>query len=195
MTKSQKERYLFLKAHKICVWCGQESAAPNSVLCINCRDKKRFYDKYIYDKTEKRRTYERNYRRKIHDERIKHGLCSSCGKEKPDNYAYQMCPACRAKFRKYSEKYRRKNGILSLQERKYIGICRYCDNPVAEGRSYCEKHLEQARKGAQIATEKRLASLAWKNKKEELFAWTFLRRCFDGFEAQDTITQPSHGIS
>jgi hypothetical protein len=39
-----------------------------------------------------------------------------------------------------------------------------------------------------------LASLAWKNKKEELFAWTFLRRCFDGFEAQDTITQPSHGV-
>ena len=73
-----------------------------------------------------------------------------------------------------------KNGVLSLQEREYIGVCRYCDNPVVEGRSFCEKHLEQARKSAQIATKKRLASLEWKNKKEELFAWTFLRRYDNG---------------
>ncbi len=83
---------------------------------------------------------------------------------------------------------------MGRQERDYIGLCRQCNKPAVEGRCYCEEHLEKARKSAQIATEKRLASLAWKNKKEELFAWTFLRRRSNGLEAQDTTTQSSYGV-
>lgn len=193
-TESQKERYLFLKAHKICVSCGQENAAPHSILCIDCREQRRYYYNHVYDKS-KRREKDRVNKRKQRDERIKNGLCPSCGNEKPDGYTYQLCPSCRARYREYDQKRRRKNGALGQQERDYIGLCRQCNKPAVEGRCYCEEHLEKARKSARIATEHRLASLAWKNKKEELFAWTFLRRCSNGLETQNTTTQPSYGVS
>ena len=84
---------------------------------------------------------------------------------------------------------------MGRQERDYIGLCRQCNKPAVEGRCYCEEHLEKARESARIATEHRLASLAWRKRKEELYAWTFLRRCSDGLETQNTTTQSSHGVS
>lgn len=133
--------YDFYKRNKICVYCGQENAAPNRVSCINCLEKqreaqRRLREKETPEKREKRLEYSREYNRKKREERKNTGKCIHCDKKviKPGT---SFCLEHYIKNKKNNDK--RKQPI-ERNERKSYGKCYVCNEPIgAKCNSMCDK--------------------------------------------------------
>ena len=79
--------------------------------------------------------------KRLHDERIRWGLCIRCGKQLTDEKTLQ-CKACLAMQAERREKDRDK--ILEIQRRRAAehrakGLCLYCNSP-AVTKTRCEYH-------------------------------------------------------
>lgn len=79
----------------------------------------------------------REWSRNNHQKRIELGICTRCGKRKPDN-GYKTCGLCRDKDRKRKEK----NNKPDRRERYKNGLCYFCDNPIKDGYKVCERHYQ-----------------------------------------------------
>ena len=84
--KYNKERYNWLKEHKICVNCGQQEAFGRYVRCPDCLEKQRLsHEKYNHSEKGIAKNKEHNEKDKVirrtrYHERKENGLCISCGK-------------------------------------------------------------------------------------------------------------------
>ena len=106
--------------------------------CLECKEKAyeavmKNRNKDDYNKTH------REWARKEHQKRIENGICTRCGKRKPD-FGYKTCGICRAKdtetrrIRNYKSEKR--------SDRIKRGLCYFCDNPVEEGFKVCKEHRQ-----------------------------------------------------
>ena len=69
MTNAEKahERYVWLKAHGVCVSCGQADAEPGTVRCRKCLDvRNRLSMKWKAEHRERYNAYQREYQRRYH---------------------------------------------------------------------------------------------------------------------------------
>lgn len=125
----RKEYYHTYKNLGICTSCGKNKAEEGKVQCFECAEKDanrtRTYDK--------KRKSEYNKRKKELCDAF--GVCTTCMKR--DKYKGKQCIECYTK-RKEKEKAK---GTIPKQERMDKDICLMCNEPVVEGKYYCEKHL------------------------------------------------------
>lgn len=82
---------------------------------------------------------QRNYTRRIKEERKSKGLCIECGKASAFN-SYVRCEACLIKTRKA--------GQACRAAKLAAGLCEKCCKPRASGRSRCEDCLKEQREFA-----------------------------------------------
>lgn len=112
--------------------------------CENCK-----FDDCINDKVpisraemtperlEKRRAYDREYRRKrIKDAKAK-GMCTNCFK-RPQMSGILRCYECSIKFKRYRQKYSAKHN--KREQRQEDGLCTICGGKRFGYKKVCEKH-------------------------------------------------------
>ena len=95
------QRYYYLKAHHICVRCGQRQAFHKSVSCEICKEKQEVWN-------EENRQAMNEKRKALYDKRVAEGLCVRCGKEYAMN-GLRTCEKCRTKSNKERLKLYHKN--------------------------------------------------------------------------------------
>lgn len=132
MTKS-KERYVWYKAHGICVSCGQDDAAVGYVRCFGCLEKERNYSRQYRQSDEHRETKKQRDLRRI-EERKSKGQCIACNR-----MAVQGKIRCQFHLAKDAGRHKH-------VEWKPPGECLYCTDPRVEGKKLCQKHLTIAQK-------------------------------------------------
>lgn len=126
------EEYHFFKNLGICTYCHKRSAEPNKVLCLECADKGREYDR------NKRERHKEEYKKKDKEkyERLKEqGICTYCKHEKAMD-GKTKCKKCLAKIR-----YKRnlKKNDIDRSERISFGLCYICGkNKLMKGKGVCE---------------------------------------------------------
>lgn len=128
----------FYKKNGLCPRCGKNKLFGDEKECLECKEKAyeavmKNRNKDDYNKTH------REWARKEHQKRIENGICTRCGKRKPD-FGYKTCGICRAKdtetrrIRNYKSEKR--------SDRIKRGLCYFCDNPVEEGFKVCKEHRQ-----------------------------------------------------
>lgn len=144
------DRYNFLKAHGICVQCGQRDAFQGYVRCPECIEKSTVASAKCWEDEGKRKKYnerEKQRRKERYEQRKKEGLCIACGKQ-VKNGVY--CDWCKNK-RNARRRTGRSQGEL-FRNRIAAGVCMYCGAEAVNGYKLCEKHLEIARASANKAS-------------------------------------------
>ena len=151
MSNMSKELYYWYKEHGRCPRCGGEPV-NGMVHCIDCLDKLREQaEKYQKGWSEEKRKHhneqQREYCKRVREERKAAGLCVVCGKRK----AYQtlMCGLCRNKHNKRRREKHRDDGGMTYEERIDPQRCYICGAPAVQGKRTCEKCLERERKIAE----------------------------------------------
>lgn len=124
--KYQKERYETLKKKGICVKCGFEEAEPNSIYCLDCREKERKRSrKYAKKNKEKMKEKQKEDHKKRYYERKAKGICTKCGKRKVYEKSTIYCMECYLKDKKRYKSQSRTPGI-AMSERPGYGLCYKC---------------------------------------------------------------------
>lgn len=113
-----RERYADLKAHGICVECGQRDAFHGHVYCPECIEKQN-ESNAKYRASEKGKTTEAKYADKAKEskrakywERVSQGVCVDCGKalsKESARYCTEHLAYHRRYFREQNRKRRMKN--------------------------------------------------------------------------------------
>lgn len=88
-SEESKQRYYYLKEHRICVRCGQRDAFHNSVSCEICKEKQEI-------RNEKSRESLSKSRKALYAKRVSEGMCVRCGKESA-TVGFKTCEKCRTK--------------------------------------------------------------------------------------------------
>lgn len=126
-------------------YCG---SSPTIKQCLNCP-----YDDCINDYVKKERSVKpehlevnRKRNAKRNAERIAQGLCSTCGKKKPQE-GYRTCDVCREYFRRDSIKRSRAKGVLPKELLDGVERCYKCGALLNGSVSkMCERCLKSALK-------------------------------------------------
>lgn len=140
------DRYNFLKAHGICVQCGQRDAFQGYVRCPECIEKTAIASAKCWEDEEKRKKYRKRGKersKQLRKEKKSKHMCTICGKKLPEYYKYCTCISCR-KRRSDKRRTGRDYGE-AFRERIEAGVCMYCGDKTVEGYKLCKKHLEAAR--------------------------------------------------
>lgn len=107
--ESNRKRYDRLKSEGICVRCARNPSLEGYNLCAECLAKANEYQ-HEYRKVEGELESRAAKRRRIRNERIKYGLCVTCGRKLFDfDSDHRECRICRQKTnRRYKERAKRK---------------------------------------------------------------------------------------
>lgn len=137
------------KEHGICTICHHENALNGRTYCIVCKARVITYnqDNWMKQK-EKRNPINKEHNRKVYQERKQAGICTRCGKNKPEA-GKAKCTRCLVKDRKAHEIGR----YTSRSDWMKQGICYTCGkSPCLKGKKICQscydkslKSLEKAR--------------------------------------------------
>lgn len=144
--------------------------------------------KYVceVDKRERKNAYKRRKRELA----IAFGICGSCT-NKPI-YRGVLCIDCYNDSRIYFRKKQYAKGIIPVSERKNLGLCYMCSEPVADGHSsLCERHKEfaheRAKKGSssvnygthywRVINSKDVKLSQYKPKLPEIDSYTLAKTC------------------
>lgn len=146
-----KTTYENRKSKGLCVKCGKAQAIQGKVMCTECAEKQKIYQREI-------REFFKNM-----------GLCPRCGKNKLFGDEKE-CPECSAMMYELNRKSRERRNVTAMdyyrkdiQRLKEQGLCRSCrKRKVAEGHTYCsvclvkhrERSREYARKKSRIGLER-----------------------------------------
>lgn len=134
--KHRLERVYYQKNH-VCPRCRKNSIIGDEKICLECAAKEnektmRKRDKEHYNKIH------REWSKKEYKRRKENGICTRCGKRKPD-HGFLKCGICR---NKETEKRRIKYMKPDRKERVEQGLCYFCDNPIKPGYKICENHYQ-----------------------------------------------------
>lgn len=142
ITDETNETRHFLQNIGICPRCQKTKLFGDEKQCPECNAKaynlvmasrKTEYGRLQYNKNHA------EWAKKKHNERIEQGICTRCGKRKPDN-GYKTCGICRAKDNR--ARLLREPHKPNRSERYKQGLCYFCDNPTKDGYKVCEKHYQ-----------------------------------------------------
>lgn len=140
------------KANGICVHCGQENAVQGQTLCFRCREKVREANRRYYahnrDK-HKERTNRQGKERT--EERRAQGICTKCGRRKPET-GRARCAVCNARNRRYYAERARRKGTLPRCMFGDGEHCSTCGKPV-NGTKLCPKCKADAQRTIKIARQ------------------------------------------
>ena len=132
-SERQKERREWYKARGICIACGKRDAVGRLTMCGECLYKA---NEATRNWASKNPGYWREAQKKRRQRLLEEGKCPKCGREN-DNPGRKYCRACALKYRQYYHKTR----VLKV---KNDGVCRWCDQPVVEGKKLCAEHYARA---------------------------------------------------
>lgn len=121
-----KERYKWLKEHRICTRCGSEEAIINSTLCPGCSYKSWLCDRQYYEEHKQdinRKKVER-WKQKA-EEWKKLGLCNTCG-GKIERSDKKRCNKCISRDAERHRKKMLERGGVPRSLRDGITICTMC---------------------------------------------------------------------
>lgn len=122
--------------HKICPRCHKNTLMGSERTCLEC---KAYATNQIMikreDNKDKYNAYMRDYQKEQTKKRREQGICTRCGKRKPDS-THVMCAVCRGKNQTGMN--RTDNG----KERVKKGLCYWCGEPVKPGYKICQKHYD-----------------------------------------------------
>lgn len=158
-----KEEYDFFKELKICIRCKKEMSEPNKIMCWECQDKEREYDKSKRLKNleqAKQKDKEKYKRLKVQ------GICTYCKHEKV-NTNTTKCSKCLSKIR---NKRRNNKCDIERSERVSYGICYICGkNPLIKGKGVCQQCYQVRLKSINKIMYMRVND-SWKQENNKLFA-------------------------
>lgn len=138
----------YLRSIGFCVRCGREKAEEGKSLCLNCTINQRERQKKIRNgkSREKILIRKREDYLQRHDELLRKGICTQCGKRKAPS-GYVMCEICRKKKRISNRARARLNSPVPLLHRSEwpnYGICYDCGvEPTFGGYKICKKCYEK----------------------------------------------------
>ena len=143
-----KELYHWYKEQGRCPKCGGDPVR-GKVFCINCLDRaaeneRKKREKWTEEKRKMRNEQQREYCKKIREERKANGICIECGKRPAGET--QRCKLCQYKINKRKREKHRDNGGMTYEERIDPQKCYFCGAPAIEGRKTCAKCYERERK-------------------------------------------------
>lgn len=129
-----KTTYMRRKSEGLCVKCGKAQAIQGKVMCADCAEKQKIYQRET-----------REYFKNI-------GICPRCGKNKLFGDEKE-CPECCAMMYELNRKSRERRNITAIdyyrkdiKRLKEQGLCRSCrTRKVAEGKTYCKNCLIEHR--------------------------------------------------
>lgn len=144
--ETSKANYLAYKEHGICPQCGIHRAAPSRVRCEECLIKNAESSRKARES--KVTKSQKEYHKRLREERKAKGLCVWCGKPLLKN-SKCFCIDCRIKNQRKND--RKKSGI-DRSERPLYGICYRCGkNPIVPGKKLCEACTKQCIKNLEYA--------------------------------------------
>lgn len=143
-----KELYYWYKEHGRCPKCGGDPVR-GKVFCITCLDRateneRKTREKWTEEKRKMRNEQQREYHKKVREERKAKGICIECGKRPAGET--QRCALCRYKINKAKREKHLAEGGMTYDERTEQGRCYFCGAPAIEGRKTCAKCYERERK-------------------------------------------------
>lgn len=112
----RKQDYQYYKEHNICVWCRQENAFFNHVLCPKCIERQNAYWHTYTDERKKELSKRSNDWKR--QNKLK-GLCKCCGKP-VSRTSKTFCEEHRLKYNEYKREYRRKRKIYKTDEERAV---------------------------------------------------------------------------
>lgn len=139
MTKGS-EYYHWYKAAGICPKCKSAPVTKGRSACPNCLDAEA-------ERQRRRRDFATDAEKKamcdkasatkaaLYQRRKEQGLCVACGKRKAQDRRVR-CGICLAKERRAAERFKRKNGVMSIQDKWAEGCI--CGKPAMHGKKVCE---------------------------------------------------------
>lgn len=140
----QYERYDFLKKIHICVNCGNEEAEPNSIYCLECKEKVYERNKEYYKKNKtKLNNKNKAYNRQKYYERKNKEICTKCGKRKITKQSETLCIECYIKRKRVKDK--RWNNEIPRSERPRYNLCYICGKEKNNDKTICNECFERLR--------------------------------------------------
>ena len=140
-----RERRDWYRSHGICIRCGQAEALPGKRSCGDCLYKvnEKWWSTYVPEEN-------REYRRERYARLRAAGLCVWCAQPAAEGRC--MCEDCRKKHNRNSLRWHERTRVA-----KDPALCRVrvCQQPRAEGYTYCAEHLEMVRAAVRRGAEKR----------------------------------------
>lgn len=136
-----RRTYAYLKEQHRCIKCQKQDAytLAGRARCFECEEKHKEAVQRC-NTPEKRAEREKRTR----DNRRNSGACTACGKMMPVGDDHMTCQSCRARNRIKLERYRRRRGAVSLQERSSGDMCFNCLSPdVIPGKKVCKSCAER----------------------------------------------------
>lgn len=157
-SKANKDYYLKMG---ICPYCRKRKITAGYKSCFPCREKKRIYRRQKQNDPEQNQKMLQR-RKEIREDRFRNGLCTSCGKNKPEN-GYRTCAECRRKVKKYRKTYITKYQLPDRALWKDQGRCSRCGaEEQYEGFTLCKKCYEQS-----VAALEKARSTVFRHRAEE----------------------------
>lgn len=133
---NSKEEYDFFKELHICIRCKKESAEPNKVMCWECNERDKKYDK------QKRERHIEEYRKKDKEKYQilkENGICTYCKKRKAAQGKLK-CEKCLSILKNRKDN---KRTDIPRNERISYGLCYTCGkNELMDGKGVCAKCYE-----------------------------------------------------
>lgn len=133
---NSKEEYDFFKGLNICIRCKKESAEPNKVMCWECNERDKTYDK------QKRERHIEEYRKKDKEKYQilkENGICTYCKKRKAAQGKLK-CEKCLSVLKNRKDN---KRTDIPRNERISYGLCYTCGkNELMDGKGVCAKCYE-----------------------------------------------------
>ena len=136
-----KERRDWLKAHGVCIRCGNFDAEPNRTTCLVCLIDTREHSRESYRRkanamSEEERAKKNAEKRRQYADKKERGICQSCSSPVYKNYVH-----CYKHYISMSRAHDRE------RKKKYAyhpsGTCRICGEEPFPGKKLCPTHYEQ----------------------------------------------------
>lgn len=157
-SKANKDYYLKMG---ICPYCRKRKITSGYKSCFPCREQISLKRKQESADPERKGLLLQREKEK-RKERLKNGLCTKCGKNKPEN-GYRTCAECRRKVKKYRKTYITKYQLPDRALWKDQGRCSRCGaEEQYEGFTLCKKCYEQS-----VAALEKARSTVFRHRAEE----------------------------
>lgn len=142
-----KERYEWLKSHKICTRCGQEKAQKDRTMCRRCtldagQNVVERYHRMSPEKLEHYKEYQREYHSELRRKMLESGICTECRK-RPAGKGHTICKICREKKCRREAEKRLENGTMPRIIMGKGEYCYFCGKSGCNGRKVCEECRER----------------------------------------------------
>lgn len=133
--KEGREAYRCYQENGVCPKCRTNALFGDEKTCLECRVKAcESMERVRNGKGRELANKEHSeYARAKYKERSELGICTRCGKKKPDE-GYKTCRACRTKLRNY-----KKVEYVDRSHRFDDGLCYNCGKALKEGYRVCEE--------------------------------------------------------